>query len=84
MRGAQGTGSIDFLRLDWFSVAYLPVEEVRDRFGVGDKAPGAVEHGSVGAWEPGGISPFQWEAGRALAASLGRRYEAFGASVAPV
>ena len=31
------------------------------------KAPEAVEQGSVGPWEPGGISPFQWEAGQALA-----------------
>jgi hypothetical protein len=80
-RGARCTGSIDFLRLDWFGVADLPVEDVRERLGVVDKAPGAVEHGSVGPWEPGGISRFQWEAGQALAAKLGHRYDAFGASV---
>ncbi len=82
-RGARCTGSIDFLRLDWFSLAALPVDEVRDRLGVGSKSPGAIEHGSVGPWEPGGLSQFQWEAGRASAQRLGRPYDAFGASVAP-
>ncbi len=80
-RGAQCTGSIDFLRLDWFSLADLPVDDVRDRLGVGAKASGALEHGSVGPWEPGGISEFQWEAGRALASRLGRPYDSYGASV---
>ncbi len=82
-RGATCTGSIDFLRTDWFSVADLPLEEVRARFGVVPKAPAAVEHGSVGPWEPGGISPFQWEAGQAFAAGAGLAYDSFGASVAP-
>jgi hypothetical protein len=82
-RGALCTGSVDFLGIDWFAVAGIPLEEVRATFGVPDKALRAVEHGSVGPWEPGGISPFQLEAGRALAARLGREYEAFGASVGP-
>ncbi len=82
-RGARCTGSIDFLRVDWFSLAPLPVEEVRRHFGVVPKSPGAVAQGSVGPWEPGGISPFQWEAGRALAAGTGRPYDAFGASCSP-
>jgi hypothetical protein len=79
-RGALCTGSIDFLRIDWFEYAALPVDEVRRRFGVVPKAPGAIEQGSVGPWEPGGISPFQWQAGQTLARSRGRRYESFGAS----
>jgi hypothetical protein len=80
-RGAQCTGSIDFLGLDWFALADLPIGECRDRLGVGRKAPGAVEHGSVGPWEPGGISPFQWAAGQAMALRSGRPYDSFGASV---
>ncbi len=79
-RGALCTGSIDFLRIDWFDYAPLRVDEVRRHFGVVPKSPGAVEQGSVGPWEPGGISPFQWEAGQALAHSRGRRYDSFGAS----
>jgi hypothetical protein len=79
-RGARCTGSIDFLRVDWFALAALPVEEVRAHFGVGPKASEALERGSVGPWEPGGISPFQWKAGQALARIEGRPYEAFGAA----
>jgi hypothetical protein len=79
-RGARCTGSIDFLRVDWFALAARPVEEVRAHFGLVQKAPEAVAHGSVGPWQPGGISPFQWEAGQALARIEGRPYEAYGAS----
>ncbi len=82
-RGALCTGSIDFLRIDWFELAHLPVDDVRRHFGVVPKAAGAVEQGSVGPWEPGGISPFQWEAGQALAAGSGRPYDSFGASCQP-
>ena len=78
--GPSAPGSIDFLRIDWFDYAPLPVDEVRRHFGVAPQSHRAVEQGSVGPWEPGGISPFQWEAGRALAGSRGRRYDSFGAS----
>jgi hypothetical protein len=80
-RGAMCTGSIDFLRTDWFSLADLPVDEVRARFGVVPKAPEAIVQGSVGPWERGGISPFQWEAGQTLARTEGRQYDPFGAGV---
>jgi hypothetical protein len=79
-RGARCTGSIDFLRIDWFAHAPLSVEEVRRQFGVLPKSSEAIDQGSVGPWEPGGISPFQWQAGQALARSLGRGYDSFGAS----
>ena len=42
----------------------------------------ALAAGSVGPWEAGGISPFQDEAGRALAEAQNRPYESHGASVA--
>jgi hypothetical protein len=80
-RGARCTGSIDFLQTDWFSLAHLPVDEVRAMFGVLPKAAEAVDQGSVGPWEGGGISAYQWEAGQGLARRLGRDYDAFGASV---
>jgi hypothetical protein len=60
----------------------MSVEDVRAHFCVSPKSAGAIEAGSVGPWELGGISPFQERSGRALAASLGRPYEAFGAAPA--
>jgi hypothetical protein len=77
-----GNDSIDYLRLDWFELAHLPVDEVRRRFGLRDKSPEARAAGSVGPWQPGGISPFQMKAGRELAAQRGRAYESFGATPA--
>ena len=83
LRGARCTGSIDFLRTDWFELAELPVAEVRDRFGFTPKSGAAVAAGSVGPWEPGGISPFQLDAGRASAEAAGRTYNPYGASAEP-
>jgi hypothetical protein len=79
---ANNSDSIDFLRLDWFDLAPLPVDQVRTRFCLQDKSAAAIEAGSVGPWGPGGISPYQLNAGRELAAHQGRRYESFGASLA--
>ena len=56
--------SIDFMRLDWFELAALSLEGVRRRFNVTPKSVSAIAAGSVGPWEPGGISPFQSRAGR--------------------
>jgi hypothetical protein len=82
LRGARCTGSIDFLRTDWFTLADLPVAEVQARFGVTAKSPEAIRAGSVGPWEEGGISAFQVGAGRALADRLGRPYDSYGARLA--
>ena len=82
-RGAQCTGSVDFLRTDWFALADRTPEEVRARFGVPAKSPGAVAAGSMGPWAVGGISPFQVRAGRDLAEREGRKYESYGAQVDP-
>jgi hypothetical protein len=85
-RGARGrdrvTGrdSIDYLRLDWFSIAALAVEEARERFSVEPKSDAAVAAGSVGPWEPGGLSPFQEQAGRSRAEAEGRLYRSYGAT----
>jgi hypothetical protein len=73
---------IDFLAVDWFEHAAKPVEQVRAEFFLVDKAEkseAAVAAGSVGPWEPGGISPFQAAAGQAAADAAGRPYEAYGA-----
>jgi hypothetical protein len=77
-----GSDSIDYLRLDWFALAPLPVEEARTRFCIEPKSPGATAAGSVGPCDPGGISAFQQNAGRELARRRGRRYSAYGASLA--
>jgi hypothetical protein len=82
-RGALCTGSIDFLRTDWFELADLDLDAARGHFGVSAKSRDALEQGSVGPWERGGISPFQVRAGTALAEQLGRRYDSYGAELAP-
>lgn len=79
-RGARCTGSNDFMATDWFKLAHLPIGEVRERFGVGAKSQAAVSAGSVGPWEPGGISPFQIQAGRDASGRLGQIYDSFGAT----
>jgi hypothetical protein len=76
-----GSSSIDYLRLNWFDLAPLPVDEVRGRFGVRTKSDVALAAGSVGPCEPGGISPFQIKAGQARAAAAGEPYDPYGASV---
>jgi len=81
-RGALVPGSVDFLAVDWFELASLPLAEARARFGLIPKRDAAVSAGSVGPWEPGGISEFQWAAGEALAAAQDRPYEPYGAAVA--
>ena len=76
-----GSDSIDFLQMDWFAVADQTCEALRARFRLVPKSEAALAAGSVGPWERGGISPFQMNAGRALAASQDRPYEAHGASL---
>jgi len=74
--------SIDYLRVDWFELAALPIERARARFSVPAKSADAVAAGSVGPFEAGGISPFQLRSGRDAAERAGRTYDSFGASVA--
>jgi hypothetical protein len=78
---ATGDDSVDFFRFNWFSVADRPVAEVQERFALAPKSDTAVAAGSVGPWEPGGISEHQWNVGREAAERAGRPYESFGASV---
>ena len=59
----------------------MTVDEARSRFGVVAKSPGALAAGSVGPWQPGGISAFQWRTGEEQARREGRAYEPFGAAV---
>jgi hypothetical protein len=77
-----GSDSLDYLRLDWFTIADMPLENARRRFGIVPKSPAALAAGSVGPWEPGGISPFQLDAGRRAANADRHEYDAYGASLA--
>jgi hypothetical protein len=72
----------DFLGVDWFVYADWPVDEVRTHFGVPAKSAKAIDCGSVTPWEPGGISPFQYEHGRQLAVVERREYDSYGATPA--
>jgi hypothetical protein len=73
-RGALVAGSVDFMTVDWFSLADVPVDRLRTRFGIVPKSPEALAAGSVGPWEPGGISEFQLAQGQQLAAARGVPY----------
>ncbi len=75
-----GSDSIDYLRVDWFDLAPLSLEDVRERFNVTAKSDVALASGSVGPWAPGGISPFQERCGHELAEREGRAYESYGAT----
>ena len=75
-----GAESIDFLGLDWFALAGEPLSDVRARFGVPPRSAAAIVAGSVTAWEPGGISPFQLAAGRDAAVAAARDYDSYGAT----
>ena len=74
------SGDTDFMAIDWFEYASWPLEAVRAHFGVPAKSPKAVAAGSVTPWEPGGISPFQYQHGREVAEQHGRAYDSFGAT----
>jgi hypothetical protein len=82
-RGALCRGSNDFLAMDWFAVADRPVEVLRRELELVPKDPAVVAVGSVGPWQPGGISPYQWRAGQAKAERDGRPYDPFGAAPEP-
>src|SRR6266511_2465439 len=75
-----GSDSIDYLRVDWFALAPLPIEDLRERFNVTPKSDEALAAGSVGPWAPGGISPFQERCGHELADREGRGYQSYGAT----
>jgi len=72
-RGAETTGSHDFLDLDWFALADRPLAVVRAEIGVRPKSAGAIAAGSVSPWEPGGITEYQLRA--AASAALVARIE---------
>ena len=78
--GLDGAPDVDFLALDWFGFADRPINELREAFGIVPKSTKAIDAGSVGPWEPGGISEHQYETARARAEAEGRTYDAHGAT----
>jgi hypothetical protein len=72
----------DLLATDWFAHADRPLDEVRADYGLPPRSDAAIGAGSTTAWERGGISPFQFAHGRAIAESEGRTYESYGAAPA--
>ena len=79
-RGALGEGSVDYIALDYFSLADRQLDELRAEFGIVPKSERAIAAGSRGPFEPGGISESQLEAGTRMAKEQGRPYDAFGAA----
>lgn len=73
-RGALTTGSHDFLDLDWFALADRPITVVRNEIGLVPKSGSAIAAGSVGPWQPGGITPYQLNSARTAAESSGGLY----------
>jgi hypothetical protein len=86
-RGARcalhaGNG-VDLLERDYFFDAHRPIDDVRAELGIEPKSERAIEMGSVTAWEPGGISPYQLACGRERAEQAGRVYDSYGADANP-
>lgn len=73
-RGALTQGSHDFLDLDWFALAERPITVIRNEIGLVPKAATAISAGSVGPWQPGGITPYQLNSAKSAAATEGRDY----------
>lgn len=70
----------DLLAIDWFLHARRPVNDVRAAFCFPEKSRRAVAAGSVGPWQPGGISTYQTKLGRKQAQRSSRAYHTWGAT----
>ncbi len=76
-RGAQTIGSHDLLDLDWFAIADRPTTVVRQEIGLTPKSGAALDAGSVGPWQAGGITTYQLESARRLALGNGAEHRAW-------
>jgi hypothetical protein len=72
----------DLLATDWFAYADVPVDDVRADLGLPPRSERAIAAGSTTPWESGGISPYQFAQGQAVAEAEGCAYDAYGASPA--
>ena len=68
---SSGSDSVDLLLVDWFELAPLRLDGARERFCLQPKSAEAIAAGSASPHGPGGISPFQLDAGRQHAQRLG-------------
>jgi hypothetical protein len=73
-RGALTIGSHDLLDTDWFAVADRPIAVVRREIGLVPKSAEAINAGSVGPWQPGGITTYQLESARRAAKASASQY----------
>ena len=78
--GPDGEPDVDFMQVDWFRFAGLPLDEAARRFGITAKSAKAVAAGTTSPWGPAGISPTQLAMGQRLAQRLGVPYDSFGAT----
>ncbi len=79
--GDSGAPDVDFMQVDSFSYAKLPLDGVITRFGLPPRSERAIGAGSVTPWEPGGISETQPAAGQEAVRCAGVPYDSHGASV---
>jgi hypothetical protein len=82
----NSSNGIDLLGVDWFDRADEELATLRDEFGFsgpGTKSLEAKVAGSVGPFEPGGITPAQVGWGKDMAAAEGREYDAYGTALSP-
>ena len=75
------THDIDFLAIDWFDLAELPLDDTRGLFRIIPKSPASLAAGSVDGFSAGGISEFQDVHGREVAAAAGLADDSFGATL---
>lgn len=68
--GLDGAPEVDLLAVDWLALADRSLDELRAAFGIVAKLQKSIDAGSVGPWEPGGISDCQWETARAHTSGL--------------
>src|SRR4051794_27804158 len=78
----RGSKATDLLATDWFAHANRQLEEVRADYGLLPRSAAAIAAGSRTAWEPGGISPFQYKHGRDVAHAEEHEYDSYGAEPA--
>ena len=78
----RGSKATDLLATDWFAHADRQLDDVRADYGIPPRSAAAIEAGSRTAWEPGGISPFQYAHGRDVAHAEEHEYDSYGAEPA--
>jgi len=78
----RGSKATDLLATDWFAHADRQLDDVRAEYGLLPRSDAAIAAGSRTAWEPGGISPFQYAHGRDVAHAEEHEYDSYGAEPA--